>query len=388
MNTPPNSPASTMIKLTKHTNPIWTPAFTPTLIPVLIIAAHASCALAQNESAQDTPGNQAQVEAAQAILPRVGTNQTPVMPTQNPVSVAVQPGLTDGQDWLKVLHETLDEPTEPSTLAEGAFVLGRPGQLFPGPNGLWIFVPDKETRHPGEGPVLLMPCHTLERLEAQWSGQPIEVSGEIFTYHNRNQLLISAYRIGVVPSTNTNNNTEQPVNQSDTPADSQLQNQVDNQPDNQPASLEDDPDVRDLLNELEFQNQPSNASEHSIHQDLNQDPSFDDDLPPARPQVEISSNPGMFEEGTLILRKPSRMIRNPDGAWAIVFDNDNPDAAQSPELIIQPCKMLMRIEPSVMEAGDSARLLVSGRIYTYKGAYYILPTLMQRIRPQEINSLQ
>lgn len=337
-------------------------------IAALLLVANSALALAEPDSQTvdqtvgHTPGSPEQVLQALAVLPRVGTNQEPVMPTVAAVSVAVQPGLTEGEDWLKVLHETLGETTAPSTLAEGAFILNRPGMIVQGPNELLIFVPDKADRRAGEGPVLLMPCQTLEQLEAEWMGQPVEISGEIFTYHNRNQLLISAYRIGAsaLPEPALPQNTS---------------------PD-EPSSLEDDPAVRDLLDELNFDAEPSDSTQRSARdrlQPINQIGQ--------RSQVTASTTAGL-DEGTLILRRPSRMIRNGSGAWTIVFDNDNPDAPDSVDFIVEPCRMLMRMENIVMQSGDAGQLLVSGRVYTYKGGHYILPTLMQRVRPQEINSLQ
>ena len=334
---------------------------------------------AQPAPDDQSPGSPAQVEDALAILPRVGTDLTPVMPTRPKVSIALQPGLTEGHDWLADLHETLNEPIEPSTLAEGAFVLHRKGQLLPGPNGLMIFVPDKATRLPGEGPVLLMPCQTLEALETQWSGQPVEVSGEIFTYHNRNQLLLSAYRLG--PS------QHEPDDQSPaSPADSA--NPADPadpaSADPEPASIEDDPDVRDLLDELEFNIKPADDANESARRIL--EPISGQTT--HRPQMTRVRSTNGLDEGTLILRRPGRMIRNETGAWVIVFDHDDPSATDRVELIVEPCRLLMRMERIAMQTGDAGQLLVSGRIYTYKGAHYILPTLIQRVRPQGINSLQ
>ncbi len=346
----------------------------PLAIAVLLLpSAHARAqSIPDNQPDQSvqSPGSPQQVEEALAILPRVGTDQTPVMPTRPKVSTALQPGLTEGHDWLADLHETLNEPTEPSTLAEGAFVLHRKGTLLPGPSGLMIFVPDKATRLPGEGPVLLMPCQTLEELENQWTGQPVEVSGEIFTYHNRNQLLLSAYRLDPSHHQPAPSPTDPTAEQSPT--------------DSEPASIEDDPDVRDLLNELELNFKPADNANQSAHQVL--EPISGQTA--HRPQMTRSTSTNGLDEGTLILRRPGRMIRNATGAWVIVFDHDNPEAPDRIELIIEPCTMLMRIERIAMQTGDAGQLLISGRIYTYKGAHYILPTLIQRVRPQGIYSLQ
>jgi len=343
-------------------------------IPISALLLAAQGARALNEPA-DPPGNQKQVEEAEAVLPRVGTNQTPVMPTVPAVSVPQQPGLSGGQDWLKVLHESLKQSIEPSTLAEGAFVLDRLGSIVRGPNELLIFVPDKTTRQPGEGPVLLMPNRTLEQLESEWTGQQIELSGEIFDYHHRNQLLISAYRLAPEQSAQP----PQPKAQ-ENPADLSTPNTSDDEP----PSLEADPEVRDLLKELNLGSTKSTDDSAPAHHRLETPPI----QPARRSQVAVTDTMGGYNEGTLILRRESRMIRNSTGAWTVIFDQDDTQAPDTIELIVEPCRMLMRMETIAMETGDAGRLLVSGRVYTYKGNSYILPTLIQRVRPQEINSLQ
>lgn len=364
-----------------------------TISPILLLlvansAISMSAICAPDDGTDPQPGSPAQVEDALSILPRVGTNQEPVMPTTPDVSVPKQPGLTEGQDWLKVLHETLEEATEPTKLAEGAFVLNRLGELYKGPSDLLIFVPDKATRSIAESPVLLMPCQALEQLESEWTGQQVEVSGEIFTYHGRNQLLISSYRIGTFIH-DSDSVEQQPMETAEPeqePApDSPATDTPTGTPD-EPTGLGADPAVRDLLNELNFDADPSDANRSQANRQAIHDRLTPRHQLSGRQQVTTAS--AGLKEGTLIMRRPARMIRNSSGAWTIVFDNDDPEHTDSIELIVEPCRMLMRMESIVMQSGDAGRLLVSGRVYAYKGANYILPTLIQRVRAQEINSLQ
>tara|TARA_R110002072_G_scaffold150953_4_gene299852 strand:+ start:68402 stop:69487 length:1086 start_codon:yes stop_codon:yes gene_type:complete len=355
-----------------------------TISPILLVlVANSAIAFGQPDSDTDPqPGSPAQVEDALSILPRVGTNQEPVMPTTPEVSVPKQPGLTEGQDWLKVLHETLDEATEPTKLAEGAFVLKRLGQLYEGPSDLLIFVPDKATRSIAESPVLLMPCQALEQLESEWTGQQVEVSGEIFTYHGRNQLLISSYRIG----TFIHDSAKPQPDDTAEPKQAPEQDPEREPSTNEPTGLEADPAVRDLLNELNFDAEPTDANPSQANRQA-----MHDQLTPRHQlggRQQVTTTSAGLKEGTLIMRRPARMIRNSSGAWTIVFDNDDPEHTDSIELIVEPCRMLMRMESIAMQSGDAGRLLVSGRVYAYKGANYILPTLIQRVRAQEINSLQ
>ncbi|MFG0244894.1 MAG: hypothetical protein ACF8MF_02440 [Phycisphaerales bacterium JB052] len=336
---------------------------------ISIAALTAAPAFTQSEPIDPDPGNEQQVEDARTVLPRVGTDQVPIQPTKTPVSTPKQPGLTEGQDWLQILNDTLESQIGASTLAEGSFVLGRIGDLVKTPGGLMIFVPDRDQREPGEGAVLLMPCRTLELLQTEWSGQRVLISGEIFSYHNRNQLLISDYRLvrEADEAQGTNDATE-PV--------------AEPQPDaatSQP--LEDDPEVRDLMRELD-RDRPAPPSNND--DPLAEEPSTLPRRPVSKPSVDTRGP----EEGTLLLRRPARLVRNAKGAWAVVFDNDDPQSEDSYPLVVLPCKTLMRMENWAMQQGDSARFMVSGRVYSYMGEAYLLPTLSQRLGPSDINSIQ
>lgn len=356
------------------------------MLAAVCLSAGTSIAIAQayQQGPEDqTPGSPQRIAMARSVLPRVGTNQAVIMPTMPLVSVALQPGITEGEDWLKILHETLGEHIAPSTLAEGAFVLDRPGQLIRGPKDLLIFVPDADSRAPGEGPVLLMPCRTLEQLESQWIGQSVVLSGEIFTYHDRNQLLISKYQI--VSNTNAPDHAKDGEHAEHTPGDPNAMNDAESANQGEPAgSVEDDPDVRDLLDELDSE---TDSLGTATRQPM--PPSVSDASPKASPRPQLTASADQrLPEGTLILRQPARMIRNSAGAWSLVFDHDAADSIDAIALIVEPCRMLMRMERIAMETGDAGQLLISGRVYTYKEAHYILPTLVQRLRASELNSLQ
>ncbi|MCA9275823.1 MAG: hypothetical protein KDA29_07345 [Phycisphaerales bacterium] len=323
--------------------------------------------LAPGAIAQDQPGSAEQVKAAEEILPRVGTNTTPVMPTTPAVSEAIQPGLGEGPDWLKVLNDTLETHVGASTLAEGSFVLARLGDLVEAPTSQLIFVPDHEQREAGEGAVILLPSRALERLQDEWSGQRVLISGEILTYHNRNMLLVSDYRLvrESEPSTPESEVTEPDASQ---------------EPTEDPATgIEDDPEVKDLLRELERPD-PNDPRQDALSERL--------EALPRTPDRDTSTATSGPPEGTLLLRRPARMVRNAQGAWSIVFDNDDPASAQADALTVLPCRALMRMEQYAMDQGDAARFLVSGRVYSYRGESFLLPTIAQRLGESDINSIQ
>ncbi|MBO6740505.1 MAG: hypothetical protein JJ916_11665 [Phycisphaerales bacterium] len=320
--------------------------------------------LAPTCPAQDQPGSAERVEEARSILPRVGTNQTPVQPTTAAVSQAIQPGLGEGPDWLDVLNETLETKLTPSMLAEGAFISSRLGDLIEAPSGQIIFVPDRAEREPGEGAVILLPSRALERLQEEWSEQRVVLSGEILTYHNRNMLLVSDYRlVRERPA-----EAQQP--ESDASAAQEPQREI-----------EDDPEVQDLLRELDRPD-PTDPTNDA-------DPLRDRlEALPRTPQQRSGSTVVGPEEGTLLLRRPARLVRDAQGAWSLTFDNDDPTNTENASLVVLPCRALMRMEQWAMDQGDAARFLVSGRVYSYRGQSYLLPTIAQRLGASDINSMQ
>ena len=331
-------------------------------ITVALLAGLAPIAIAQ-----DQPGSAEKVEAARSILPRVGTIETPVMPTVAALSLAYQPGLGEGPDWLEVLNETLETKLTPSTLAEGSFINARLGDILIAPGGQVIFSPDKQERKAGEGAVILLPSHTLERLQEEWSGQRVLLSGEVLTYHQRNMLLISDYRLV---------RDAAPKPEPTKPA-------ADPETESEPSGVESDPEVMDLLRELDNSETESTRPGSNINR-FETEPR----TPQQRDPQALTSGPA---EGTLILRRPARLVRNEDGAWTLAFDNDSiadDSSDQLSDLIVLPCRALMRMERWAMDQGDAARFVVSGRVYTYKGDSYLLPTIAQRLGASDINSIQ
>jgi hypothetical protein len=334
-------------------------------LPIAPLALVLLAGLAPASLAQDQPGSAERVEEARSILPRVGTNESPVMPTTASVSIAYQPGLGEGPDWLDILNDTLETKLAPATLAEGSFIQSRLGDLVLATSGQVIFVPDRAEREPGEGAVILLPCRALERLQDEWGEQRVIVSGEILTYHQRNMLLISDYRL--VRETPA---TEQPNTQAE------QQTEPEAEPE-EPTGLEADPEVQDLLRELDRPdpNDPRDGTDRL-------------ETLPRTPQRDTAAKTTGPEEGTLLLRRPARLVRNAEGAWSLAFDNDDPNRTDNASIIVLPSRALMRMEQWAMGQGDAARFLVSGRVYAYRGQSYLLPTIAQRLGASDINSIQ
>lgn len=87
--------------------------------------------------------------------------------------------------------------------------------------------------------------------------------------------------------------------------------------------------------------------------------------------------PPLRREGEFIIDRKGRLVRSGDGASMVfIFDADekgNPE----PPMVIMPCRMLQNMEDLVRERGDSIAFKLSGQVYTYRGANYLLPTMMK-----------
>lgn len=339
-------------------------------------AAHAQDSEPTASEESDTPARQ-RIEVLMDSMPRMGTDSTPIQPTEAQVSTPHQTGLTEGQDWMKVVNNSVVQVELPSALAEGSFVLSRTGRLVLAPNDRLIFVPDPSQRIPGEGPVLLLPCSTLDQLESIWANQSVTVSGEILTYHGRNHLLISDYAVGLVPL-QTKPVAEEPAERTQPTESTDSMEESD-----EPAGLSEDPDVLELLRELD--------AETNI--DFNQQRVLQDN---PRLQTQNSAQlqttapslaPGI-REGSLLIRRPGRLDRAPDGSWIAVFDHDDATSSDAVELTVLPCSLLMSMENQAIAHGDSTRFVVSGRIYIHDDRGYLLPTFYQRLRTSDIKPWQ
>jgi hypothetical protein len=60
----------------------------------------------------------------------------------------------------------------------------------------------------------------------------------------------------------------------------------------------------------------------------------------------------------------------------ITFDADASGMADPP-MYLMPCQMLEDMEQIVQQQGDSVVFVISGQVFVYHGANYVLPTLMK-----------
>lgn len=83
-------------------------------------------------------------------------------------------------------------------------------------------------------------------------------------------------------------------------------------------------------------------------------------------------------EGTFVITRRGRMVRAAGGAtaWMIAFDADA-SGLSDPPMYLMPCQMLEDMEQIVQQQGDAVVFVISGQVFVYHGANYVLPTLMK-----------
>lgn len=91
----------------------------------------------------------------------------------------------------------------------------------------------------------------------------------------------------------------------------------------------------------------------------------------------------LLREGSMITSRRGRMIRQPDGDWALTFDADAAGKSE-PALLLLPCMNLQAMERVAERGGEAATMSVSGIVTTYKSRNYLLPTMYMVNRPSDI----
>lgn len=90
------------------------------------------------------------------------------------------------------------------------------------------------------------------------------------------------------------------------------------------------------------------------------------------------AKPTLRREGEFIVNRRGR-IKPAGGAQVgslFVFEADS-QANPEPPMHLLPCQMLQSMEDLATERGHSVIFVLSGQVFTYRGANYLLPTMMK-----------
>jgi len=86
--------------------------------------------------------------------------------------------------------------------------------------------------------------------------------------------------------------------------------------------------------------------------------------------------PKLKREGEFVLSRRGRLVRADGGQPMFAFDADSDKAAEAP-MILLPCRLLQNMEELTADHGDRTVFILSGQVFVYRGANYILPTMMK-----------
>jgi len=157
-------------------------------------------------------------------------------------------------------------------------------------------------------------------------------------------------------------------------------------PTTQPAD-DDAPSAADVEKELDslIPDNPSiesadpNAPRGATEEDLKRP------IPPSNVEADarvLGSAPGLqqpklLREGEFVINRRGRLVRSAEGGGTLfVFDADDAESPEHPMSML-PCQLLQSMESLVTERGDKLVFIVSGQVFTYRGANYLLPTAMK-----------
>lgn len=234
---------------------------------------------------------------------------------------------------------------------EGTFLVRQRGSLVKLRGGEWAFVFHRDPRGQAERPMILLRSQHLARMQQLAGRQPdaatFLVSGQVFAYRGVNYLLVAP----TPPVLAQPDAAGEPPKTPDTPSPRT----------GDPAAA--DPSTGELLKQLEAQRDRPRAL----------------GLPQA-PDAAAGGGapPATLPEGTVISRRRCRLVRGAGGETAVAFDNDTDGAANvDPAMVLLPCLTLERMEQVATDRGENLLLQVSGRVFTYEGRNYLMPTMFQ-----------
>jgi hypothetical protein len=94
-------------------------------------------------------------------------------------------------------------------------------------------------------------------------------------------------------------------------------------------------------------------------------------------------------EGKTVIRRRGRMVRGGMGNWMFSMDSGTAgEGAVDRPLGLVPCMNLSRMEALAGRSGDAQTFEVSGRLLTYEGGNYLVPTLYQTYMPNDLEPRQ
>ena len=89
------------------------------------------------------------------------------------------------------------------------------------------------------------------------------------------------------------------------------------------------------------------------------------------------AQPKLRREGEFIPIRRGRIVRSASAEQIMFVFEADAKHAQEPPMFLMPCQKLENMERIVVERGDKQIFQISGQVFTYRGANYLLPMVMK-----------
>lgn len=254
---------------------------------------------------------------------------------------------------------------------EGTFLIDRQGWVRPLGAERWAYVFDKTDDGRTDPPMALLPCLKLTEMRRVVEARPetvtFKVSGRVFVFKGRNFLLPTFFVTASqpVPATGTEL----------APADAQAASKSLDDLFGSNAADPDDPDA--ILKRIN-----AATPDQSVPREARPDVSTGWTRPGASEQAPGNGEEaalGLLREGEMIVARRGRLLRATGGELVFACDNapspaDKPRRAPS-SMRLLPCLNLQEMERLITSVGAGLQFKISGTVYVYEGANYLLPTM-------------
>ncbi|MEO0475984.1 MAG: hypothetical protein AAF085_08475 [Planctomycetota bacterium] len=371
---------------------------TARLMTATLLALMPAMSAWSQDEAEATP------DLAEVTIGEAGSEQDPLAGRDAGLAIepeeVTDPSRTDLKKAIPAMRVQVDPrvlgvaPGEslPPLRREGEAVRKRDGQLLPtGDRGYAVFILDADPEAGDDKPLAMVvaPCMTLESMERllQDRGEKLRftVTGQVHTYRGVNYLLPTTQpKPWLIDDEAEEQLVDQPADETEAPAEPEAAPEETGTPD-EPASDEATPSADDVLQQLLDKKRDGPAPDP-----IEPTGEEGEDQTPATPQPSFASDPLLLgldtdqplaelkDEGQFVIARTGRLVRSADGSQALfVLDADGPGAPEPP-MILQACKLLETMEKTVQEQGENVPFVITGQVFMYRGANYLLPTIVKR----------
>ncbi|QDU71849.1 hypothetical protein [Mucisphaera calidilacus] len=87
--------------------------------------------------------------------------------------------------------------------------------------------------------------------------------------------------------------------------------------------------------------------------------------------------PPLLRDGSFIIGRRGHLRPSTDGAHLLFVFEAQDDQQPTLPMILQPCALREDMEDYMSQRGNTITFIISGQVFAYRGANYLLPTMMK-----------